>query len=388
MTAHISSYPHRVPNRPSPRQSAGGGGSLVQWVVLLGGLVVLVATTTPTPKDHPGADTELSSTSTAVSDSGVPVLFSVQAQGVTVRTVPVYAVPGAVDSDKALPSGTPVEIGGQLRVASGMGLHALNWVRANTVAGLSYGFVPADAVRLTAGEPALLDGSDLSSKRWARPDAAASYAGGEGNLAETDSTHAEVALAATGSTAQALAIAWMPAPVGRWWTDIERVAKHYGVDPELVAIIVLVESGGDPAAKSPAGATGLMQLMPGTAQEVASKVGLRDFNLAGLTDPATNIELGTAYLAEQLKRFGQASDPDWQTSIELAAAAYNGGPGTVTAMRAGARQLPAETRRYVSWVGGMWRDRRLVESATFSHWWSAGGQHLVQIAERRLAGLP
>lgn len=386
MTAHISSFPHPVPNRHSPRPSAGGGSALGHWVFLLGGLVALVATTTP--KDHPGADTELASTSTEVSDSGAPVLFSVQAQGITVRTVPVFAVPGAVDSSMALPSGTTVEIGGQLRVASGMGLHALNWVRANSVAGLSYGFVPADAVRLTAGEPALLDGSDLSAKRWSRPEAAASYAGGEANPVETDNARSDVALAATDTTSQVLSIAWMPAPVGRWWTDIERVAKHYGVDPELVAIIVLVESGGDPAAKSPAGATGLMQLMPGTAREVASQVGLRDFNLASLTEPATNIELGTAYLAEQLKRFGQASDPDWQTSIELAAAAYNGGPGTVTAMRAGSRQLPAETRRYVSWVGGMWRDRRLVESATFSHWWSAGGQHLVQIAERRLAALP
>ena len=47
--------------------------------------------------------------------------------------------------------------------------------------------------------------------------------------------------------------------------------------------------------------------------------------------------LGTAYIAQQLGRFGQSADPDWQRSVELAAAAYNGGPGTVLAMLAGKR---------------------------------------------------
>jgi soluble lytic murein transglycosylase len=72
-------------------------------------------------------------------------------------------------------------------------------------------------------------------------------------------------------------------------------------------------------AVSPAGARGLMQLMPGTAKEVAGKVGVDYSPNRLVTDPAYNALLGSTYLNTQLQRYGG--------SLVLAAAAYNAGPG-------------------------------------------------------------
>ena len=80
--------------------------------------------------------------------------------------------------------------------------------------------------------------------------------------------------------------------------------------------LIRQESSFDVQAGSPAGAQGLMQLMPGTASDVARKLGAA----AGpLTDPVINLRLGTAYLAGLLERFGGALPP--------ALAGYNAGPG-------------------------------------------------------------
>lgn len=109
---------------------------------------------------------------------------------------------------------------------------------------------------------------------------------------------------------------------------IEREAARHGLDPRLVELVVRHESNFDPYAHSPAGALGLMQLMP----ETAASLGVDD-----PFDPAQNVAGGTAYLAQQMDAFGD---------VRLALAAYNAGPGAV--QRYGGVPPYAETRNYVA----------------------------------------
>jgi soluble lytic murein transglycosylase len=93
-------------------------------------------------------------------------------------------------------------------------------------------------------------------------------------------------------------------------------------EPAVSLAIMRQESNFDPAIVSPSGARGLMQLMPGTAQTVARHVGEATSVTLLTTDPAHNMRMGTAYLQEMLAKF--------DTSVPLAAAAYNAGPNRVT----------------------------------------------------------
>ena len=101
---------------------------------------------------------------------------------------------------------------------------------------------------------------------------------------------------------------------------ILKQAESRGVDPYLVMGLILQESRYDPEARSRVGATGLMQIMPPTGKELASKIN-RLFTERRLTDPAYNIELGTFYLRQLIRTFDGVE--------ELAIAAYNGGQGNV-----------------------------------------------------------
>ncbi|WP_328986274.1 lytic transglycosylase domain-containing protein [Thiorhodovibrio winogradskyi] len=111
-------------------------------------------------------------------------------------------------------------------------------------------------------------------------------------------------------------------------------ARRHGIDPNLVHAVIRAESAYRPNAKSPAGACGLMQLMPATAR----RFGVRD-----IWDPEQNIRGGVAYLRFLLDRF----DGD----IRLALAGYNAGEGAVA--KYGNRIPPyRETREYVRRVIG------------------------------------
>lgn len=97
--------------------------------------------------------------------------------------------------------------------------------------------------------------------------------------------------------------------------------EDINIDPALAHAIIRQESQFDKDAKSPAGALGLMQLMPATAREVAKKGGWAHQTAWLTSRPEHNILLGSAYLNELLKRFNG--------SYPLAIAAYNAGPSRV-----------------------------------------------------------
>jgi soluble lytic murein transglycosylase-like protein len=94
----------------------------------------------------------------------------------------------------------------------------------------------------------------------------------------------------------------VPAAIRRWEPLILRYAKRHGLDPRLLAALMQTESGGDPNARSSAGAVGLLQLLDGP------------------TDPEENIAAGAALFAQHLRTFGD---------LDLALAAYNAGPAAV-----------------------------------------------------------
>jgi len=168
--------------------------------------------------------------------------------------------------------------------------------------------------------------------------------------------------AADTETARALSIAWMPESVTAHEAEILAAARNHNVDPDLLAIVVLLESRGNPTAKSPTGARGLMQLMPKTAQQIARDRGLSGHSTARLDDPAYNLDLGAWYLARQLDRFAPLvdSEPD---AIAWAAAAYNGGPTAAARALNGDARLSEETARYQSLTRTMWSERDDAQSS-------------------------
>jgi soluble lytic murein transglycosylase-like protein len=119
-----------------------------------------------------------------------------------------------------------------------------------------------------------------------------------------------------------------PAATGtRFDALFDAAGAAHGVDPALLAAVARVESGLDPTAVSPAGARGLMQLMPSTA----AGLGVDD-----PFDPAQAVDGAARLLRSHLDRFG---------SLELALAAYNAGAGAVA--RYGGIPPYPETQAYV-----------------------------------------
>jgi len=103
--------------------------------------------------------------------------------------------------------------------------------------------------------------------------------------------------------------------------DVMQAAKETGLNPASIWGVIRQESLFNRQALSPAGARGLMQLMPNTAKMVAKQIKLHTGHQA-LFSPAVNIRLGSRYLADMKSRFGD--------SLALAAAAYNAGPHRVS----------------------------------------------------------
>jgi soluble lytic murein transglycosylase-like protein len=118
---------------------------------------------------------------------------------------------------------------------------------------------------------------------------------------------------------------------------VHSISKTHGVDPQLVAAVMKVESNYDRWARSPKGALGLMQLIPATGE----RFGVRDFY-----DPAQNIEGGVRYLRFLSDKFGPANIP-------MILAAYNAGENLVE--RLGRVPAIQETQNYVRKIGTLYK---------------------------------
>ena len=119
----------------------------------------------------------------------------------------------------------------------------------------------------------------------------------------------------------------------RYDQELRLAAQEEGVDPALVAALILQESSFDAGALSRAGARGLMQVMPATGRTIARAKGQR-YRRAALHDPETSIDFGTHYLRQMSERFSGAA--------EKVLAAYNAGPHRVDAWTAQRGDLTAE----------------------------------------------
>jgi soluble lytic murein transglycosylase len=119
-------------------------------------------------------------------------------------------------------------------------------------------------------------------------------------------------------------------------------AKNYDIQPALLAAVIEQESKFEANAKSSAGAIGLMQLQPATAQGIAVRTGGSKFVLSDLYDPEINVRYGAWYLHHLLAKYGDE---------RLALAAYNAGQRNVDRWRAEGNGIEfPETRAYVARV--------------------------------------
>ena len=118
---------------------------------------------------------------------------------------------------------------------------------------------------------------------------------------------------------------------GKYLEVAKAAARKHGVPEDLFLRLVQQESGWNPGAVSNKGATGLAQLMPGTAKKLG----------VDINDPADNLNGGARYLRQMYDKFGT-----WK----LALAAYNAGPGAVE--KHGGVPPYAETKTYVKKILG------------------------------------
>lgn len=158
-------------------------------------------------------------------------------------------------------------------------------------------------------------------------------------------------------------------PEVQYWAPlITQIANEFGIDPDVVATVMQIESCGFQDAESHAGAQGLFQVMP--FHFGAGEV---------MKDPQTNAFRGAKYLAEGLAMTAG--------NVNLTLAGYNGGHGTAQrAMSA----WPNEMQRYYYWGSGIYADAKAGKaySERLDEWMRAGGASLCNQAAARIGLMP
>lgn len=174
---------------------------------------------------------------------------------------------------------------------------------------------------------------------------------------------------------------WMPSTCRDLWPLFTQAGETHGISPALLAMVSLIESGCGGAARmsqyrdvivSSAGAAGVMQIIPSTAQGIAQNRGIQ-LPADWRTNAAVQIDFGAWLLAGHMRAYGKsaAADPDYVETIRVSCIAYNGGGGAVMAYRSG--RAYAESLSHSGFVVGMWQERHDDTSPTFERWRDAGG---------------
>lgn len=191
----------------------------------------------------------------------------------------------------------------------------------------------------------------------------------------------------SGEAQDKLVVAWLPDTVKRWKPQIEKYAKLYEVDPNLLAIMMTIESGGDPNAESGV-AKGLMQVTDPTAGDIAKRYLHTPVATYDLKNPETSIEFGAAYVHYLIRQLGNAGQaPSWDETVTLVASGYNGGLKAAHAYEMqkwnGLENYDHQTFSYARYVRVMWQERHDPLSFAYRYWYDvAHGETLVKNAER------
>ncbi len=156
--------------------------------------------------------------------------------------------------------------------------------------------------------------------------------------------------------------------VQRWAPYIQRWSVKYSVPADLIAVVMQIESCGDPLVVSPSGAIGLFQVMPYHFTPEDNPF-----------DAETNARRGLTYLSKSLSL--AANDPG------LALAGYNGGHGVIGLPDS---QWADETVRYVDWGVGILQDARagLITSPRLAAWLESGGRSMCRQVAPYTAAVP
>ncbi len=144
-----------------------------------------------------------------------------------------------------------------------------------------------------------------------------------------------------------------------YWDLIRKHAAARNLDPYLVAALIGQESTFDPEVRSSANAWGLMQIVPSTGRQLARSLGIRRFTTKMLTNPETNVRMGTLYFSRLVQQFG---------GTYYALASYNAGENRVVRWKAERPGLDEdefiddipfpETQNYVKRILGTAEDYR------------------------------
>jgi soluble lytic murein transglycosylase len=146
-----------------------------------------------------------------------------------------------------------------------------------------------------------------------------------------------------------------------YWDQIRKQSAARNLDPYVVAALIAQESTFDPKIRSAANAWGLMQIVPATGRRLARSVGIKHFTTSMLTNPDTNIRLGTLYFSRLVEQFG---------GVHYALASYNAGENRIVRWRAERPGLDQdefiddipfpETQNYVKRILGTAEDYRML----------------------------